>query len=62
MTLKKLWETAAEICSTVYGMHVDWEEEFFLCPFCLEPIYYVDLQEDWDGVCCPVCEETLEDE
>lgn len=61
MTLKELWESAAEICSTVYGTEVDWEEEFFICPYCLEPVYYEDLYEDWNGIFCPICEELLVD-
>ena len=48
------WEQAAKMCETVFGIYVDWEERFFHCPECDEPL----LLEDWKHHCweiCPVC-------
>ena len=61
-----MWEKVAKIAYEVYGAHVDWEERFFECPECGEPIY----KDDWedvdfvfpeDGFCCPVCDFLFED-
>ena len=49
------WKEAACLCETVYGTYVDWEERFFICPECDEPIYEDDW-EDMDLSFCPVCE------
>ena len=53
-----MWEKFAKCCQEVYGVFIDWEERFFICPECAEPIY----EEDWStdelmelGGCCPVC-------
>ena len=51
----KTWEEAASYCENTYGSFVNWEEEFFVCPECDEPI----LKEDWDKhnfTLCPICE------
>lgn len=49
------WYALARIVESEYGGYVDWDECFFLCPECGEPIY----KEDYpfiDDECCPVCE------
>lgn len=48
-----MWEKNAIIIETIYGGYVDWEERFYICPECEEPIY----EDDWRGenVICPVC-------
>lgn len=49
------WERIARYCQDEYGIFVDWEERFFICPECGEPIY----ECDWDAEelhACPVCE------
>lgn len=49
------WEQAAIFCYNTFGTFVDWEERYFICPECQEPI----LEEDWDEhdfTICPVCE------
>lgn len=52
------WEEAAGLIESAYGTWIDWEERFFLCPECDEPIY----EEDWDDfTICPVCEFEWED-
>ena len=51
-----MWEMNAKLVEEVYGGHVDWEERFYECPECGEPIYECDwslsqlLRE-----LCPVC-------
>ena len=59
------WEKVAEYCEEIYGSFVDWEERFFICPECEDPIY----EDDWDEGTrrtyqhyCPVCEALLWDE
>ena len=53
------WKQAAKMCEDVYGMYVDWEEGFFECPMCGEPIY----ECDWNNFdLCPVCENNWEDD
>lgn len=60
----KAWYIMAQKCDEDYGTQVDYEEGFFVCPECGEPIY----ECEWDehemrnevGMCvCPVCEEVL---
>lgn len=61
------WEDAAIYCENVYGTYVDWEERFFTCPECEEPIYEVDWDDkdfldDNGKIICPVCENILTEE
>lgn len=53
------WEQAAEYCYLTFGIQVDYEEGFFVCPECGKLIY----GEDW-GECdfsmCPICETDFE--
>ena len=56
------WDYVARYIEKNYDTLVDWEEEFFICPECGEPIYkcdypYIDL-----GMICPVCEVEIEEE
>ncbi len=54
------WKRAAHHCEITYGVHVDWEERFFHCPECDEPIYECDWNdEDIPTRLCPVCESDL---
>lgn len=49
------WKETAKMCQMVFGAHIDWEERFFECPECGEPL----LEEDWKehNFCeCPICE------
>lgn len=50
-----MWEKMAKYCEEEYGVFVDWEERFFICPECGEPIYECDWEED-ELRACPVCE------
>jgi hypothetical protein len=58
-----VWERNANHVAVTYGAHVDWEERFYECPSCGEPVY----EEDWteDELCnciCPICEDIDLDE
>lgn len=60
--MKWSWSYIASTVETVFGSYVDWDEEFFECPECGEPIYkcdypYIDLR-----MICPVCEFTYDEE
>lgn len=50
------WESNANYVARVYGSFVDWDECFYICPECGEPIYECDWDEDelWDAY-CPIC-------
>lgn len=57
------WEKIAAYVENVFGAQVDWEERYFVCPECVEPIY----EGDWyngefkhhDSYICPVCENVF---
>ena len=55
------WKQAANAAAEVYGCFVDYEEGFFICPKCGEPIYACDWYYH-DFSVCPVCEFEMEDE
>jgi hypothetical protein len=54
------WEECAKMCQQVFGAYVDWEERFFECVECGDPIYECDWP-DHDWSMCPVCENLWED-
>jgi len=52
------WEANAHHVESVYGCYVDWEERFYECPFCGEPVYECDWsEEELTEFICPVCED-----
>ena len=56
-TLVNTWEENAKYVNRIYGSRVDWEERFYICPECEEPVY----ECDWTGEelrqhLCPICE------
>ena len=54
------WEDAARFCKKTFGVYVDWEERFFICPECDEPVYFIDWENhNWER--CPVCECIFEE-
>ena len=60
----RAWYDIARKCEEDYGSQVDYEEGFFVCPECGEPIYGCDwseseLQNENGEYICPVCEEAL---
>ena len=59
------WSELAQICYADYGVYVDWDERFFECPECGEPIYECDwadsdLINGDDNYICPVCENIID--
>lgn len=52
----RTWYEAAEYCEEAFGSYVDWDEGFFICPECAEPIYEVDWDKHSEWDMCPVCE------
>lgn len=51
------WEENAKYVSRIYGSHVDWEERFYICPECEEPVYECDwADEELRAHLCPICE------
>ena len=51
-----MWEENAKYAEQVYGAYVDWEERFYICPECGEPVYECDWSnEDFCDWLCPVC-------
>ena len=48
------WRETAKYVEETYGAFVDWEEEFFECPECWEPVYKCDWKHE-PLVDCPVC-------
>ena len=57
--MNRNWKKVAKLVEDVYGVYVDYEEGFFICPECDEPIY----SEDWEDIdfICPVCEFSYKD-
>ena len=41
-----MWEDNAKYVEKVYGAYVDWEERFYTCPVCGEPVYECDWLND----------------
>ena len=52
------WADCAKYCEENYGIFVDWDEEYFICPECGELVY----AEDWHDIefafatICPICQ------
>ena len=54
------WSECAKMCRKVFGSYIDWEERFFECPECGEPLYECDWEDhEWES--CPVCEVVWEE-
>ena len=58
-----IWEIAARAAED--SSEVDFDEGYFICPHCGEPIYdtdwtEADMMED-DCIICPICQEILAD-
>ena len=56
------WEKMARSVWESCGVQIDWDERFFICPDCGEPIYEADWDDEdlcLDGnFICPICEST----
>lgn len=58
-----MWERNAEKVMYEYGCYIDWEERFYNCPTCGEPVYECDwTEEDLKHFICPICGETIEED
>lgn len=56
------WEINAHKVEDIFGGYVDWDERFYECPDCGEPIYECDWSdEDLVFELCPICEFLDED-
>ena len=52
----KMWESRAKYIEQVFGGYVDWENRFYECPECGEPVYECDWDEnDLCDAICPIC-------
>lgn len=58
----KIWEVNAKIVESTYGGFVDWDERFYNCPECGEPIYECDWSSSELLDLCPICGFTDEEE
>ena len=59
-----MWEKIAKYLEAAYNAYVDWDERFYNCPECGEPVYECDwTDEDFCkfGFLCPICEYTEEE-
>lgn len=53
-----MWAARAEEAYNTYGSYVDWDEEFYECPFCGEPVYACDWNHgELEKFLCPICED-----
>jgi len=53
-----MWEKNAKDVEMLYGCYVDWEERFYNCPWCGEPVYECDWTDEELKQCyCPICED-----
>lgn len=51
-----MWEKNAKKVADEYGAFVDWEERFYTCPECGEPVYECDWSEGELLLnLCPIC-------
>lgn len=55
--LVNTWEENAQYANRIYGSLVDWNERFYICPECDEPVYECDwTDEELRTNLCPICE------
>lgn len=58
-----MWELNAKRVEKEFGGFVDWDERFYNCPECGEPIYDCDWNDDeLRPSLCPVCEFDIEED
>ena len=63
-----LWDRLARYVENDESMYVNWDEEYFICPECEEPIYKSDwMDSDYchstrlekHKFYCPICNEII---
>lgn len=53
------WEENAKVIEEDFGVFVNWEERFYICPECGEPIYADDWTiDEFENFVCPICKWT----
>ncbi len=53
-----MWEINAHKVENEYGVFVDWEERFYMCPFCGDLVWECDWsEEELTKYLCPICED-----
>lgn len=55
MTNFSKFKEVALYCEETFGVEINLEEEYFNCPECGEPIYYIDWYNLKDYWHCPIC-------
>ena len=51
------WAVNAYIVDKFYGGYVDYDERFYICPNCEEPVYECDWsKKEFEDFVCPICE------
>ena len=51
-----MWEANAKYCAETFGTYVDWDERFYECPECGEPVYECDWESaELEKELCPIC-------
>ena len=51
-----VWKINAKSAEKNYGSFVDWEEKFYNCPECGEPVYECDWEDkELMYEFCPIC-------
>jgi len=58
------WNEVAKVVENDFGMQVDWEERFFVCPECQDVVYECDFNKDSVLALgyCPICGTALAEE
>ena len=52
-----MWKEIALELEEIYGAYVEYEEGFFICPECGEPVYKEDWDDgDFEDCKCPICQ------
>jgi len=60
--VNNMWEENAKYVEQVYGAYVNWEERFYECPECGEPVYECDwLNDELCDFLCPICKFSEEE-
>ena len=58
------WNEVAKVVENDFGVQVDWEEKFFVCPYCGDVVYAYDFNKDLVLALgyCPICGAALTEE
>lgn len=58
------WNEVAKVVENDFGMQVDWEERFFVCPECQDVVYECDFNKNSVLALgyCPICGTALTEE